>query len=430
MNHPAPSPIDVYASILADALGLILACQGLSRAELVARGLPDTTAKDLSGLVKIYCGETAYTRMRADTIESIRRNRHSLPTLLEIEKHASRVAGLVDKWKIRRHAAGLAGSTREIGKAARVFTHELKGPPAPPEEGCRLTRRENGDVWSFKINASSKEVAEIEQHIKKPSDLLDLIRDRDSAVAVATAAAAASAAPAATSADSASPETAGPEGAGAETAGAESGGAERAAPESVGAETAASEDRASTVATQNVSCSNCGCVTEAQQVVSGLRTNIIITLDELTTVLRDDGDDIILRMTNGATMTGSDFVTRILADAGLVTLVHPYTGPANLYRLSRLANEKQRLMAMAEMPTCAWPGCHYPADKAQVHHLQAWKFGGNTNPENLTMACPYHNGVNDDDPSKPRRGRLERVNGKVRRIPPWATTYRAAKVTA
>lgn len=378
----------MYASILADALGLILACKGFSRAELVARGLPDTTARDLSSLVEVYCGETAYTRMRADTIESIRINGHSLPALLEIEKQASRVPHLLDKWKIRRHAASLAGSAREIGKAARIFTKELKGPPAPPEEGCRLTRRENGDVWSFNINASSKEVAEIEPHIKKPSDILDLIRDRDNAVAAASAAAA--------SASVAS----------------------------------AADASASTVATQHVSCSNCGSTTEARQVVSGLRTNVIITLDELTTVLRDDGDDIILKMTNGATMTGRDFVTRILADAGLVTLVHPYHGPANLYRLSRVANDKQRLMAMAESPTCAWPGCHHPADKAQVHHLKAWKFGGNTNPENLTMACPYHNGVNDDDPSKPRRGRLERVNGKVRRSPPWATTYRPAGATA
>ena len=180
---------------------------------------------------------------------------------------------------------------------------------------------------------------------------------------------------------------------------------------------------------QHVTCTNCGCATEAKQVVSGLRTNVIVTLDELTEVLRDDGDDIILKMTNGATMKGKDLVTALLADAGLVTLVHPYHGPANLYRLSRLANEKQRLMAMAEMPTCAWPGCSHPADRAQVHHLKAWKFGGSTNPENLTIACPYHNGVNDDDPSKPRRGRLERVNGKIRRIPPWATTYQPAGAT-
>lgn len=408
MNHypdhsAQPSPLRIYAGVLADALALISACHGLSRAELIAHGLPDTTAKELHELANIYYGDTAYTRMRVDTIQSIRANWHGLPTLLEIERQASRVKGLLDKWKIRQHAAGLSGSARDIGTAARIYTNELKGPPAPPEEGCKLTRSQKSDVWSFKINASSKEVAEIEQHIKKPSDLIDLIRARDNAVAAAAAAAS-------TAAHTAGTETT-----------------------ETGETTQDSDDAArpatDKVAMQHVTCTNCGCATEAKQVVSGLRTNVIVTLDELTEVLRDDGDDIIFKMTNGATMKGKDLVTALLADAGLVTLVHPYHGPANLYRLSRLANEKQRLMAMAEMPTCAWPGCSHPADKAQVHHLKAWKFGGSTNPENLTIACPYHNGVNDDDPSKPRRGRLERVNGKVRRIPPWATTYQPAGVT-
>ena len=408
MNHypdhsAQPSPLRIYAGVLADALALISACHGLSRAELIAHGLPDTTAKELHELANIYYGDTAYTRMRADTIQSIRANRHGLPTLLEIERQASRVKGLLDKWKIRQHAAGLSGSARDIGTAARIYTNELKGPPAPPEEGCKLTRSQKGDVWSFKINASSKEVAEIEQHIKKPSDLIDLIRARDNAVGAAAAAAS-------TAAHTVGTETT-----------------------ETGETTRDSEDAArpatDKVAMQHVTCTNCGCATEAKQVVSGLRTNVIVTLDEHTEVLRDDGDDIILKMTNGATMKGKDLVTALLADAGLVTLVHPYHGPANLYRLSRLANEKQRLMAMAEMPTCAWPGCSHPADRAQVHHLKAWKFGGSTNPENLTIACPYHNGVNDDDPSKPRRGRLERVNGKIRRIPPWATTYQPAGAT-
>ena len=187
------------------------------------------------------------------------------------------------------------------------------------------------------------------------------------------------------------------------------------------------------VATQHVTCTECGAATEAKQVVAGLRTNVIITLDQLTEILNDDdgtGDDVLLKMTNGATITGRDLVSRMLADIGLVTLVHPVKGPVNLYRLSRFANSKQRLMAMAENPTCPWDGCYHPADSAQIHHLKAWKYGGHTNPENLTVACPYHNGVNDDDPSTPRRGRLERVNGKVRRIPPWATTYHPAKAAA
>ena len=103
--------------------------------------------------------------------------------------------------------------------------------------------------------------------------------------------------------------------------------------------------------------------------------------------------------------------------------VHPYEGAVNLYRTERMANEKQRLMAAAENPVCPWAECNYPADKCQVHHLQAWRHGGDTNMANLATCCPYHNGVNDDDPNAPPvRGRLVRRRGRVVWQPPWADT--------
>ncbi|MDU7512557.1 MAG: HNH endonuclease signature motif containing protein, partial [Corynebacterium sp.] len=106
-----------------------------------------------------------------------------------------------------------------------------------------------------------------------------------------------------------------------------------------------------------------------------------------------------------------------------ITLVHPYEGAVNLYRTERMASEKQRLMAAAENPVCPWPACNYPADKCQVHHLQAWRHGGETNMSNLATCCPYHNGVNDDDPNAPPvRGRLVRRRGRVVWQPPWADT--------
>lgn len=41
---------------------------------------------------------------------------------------------------------------------------------------------------------------------------------------------------------------------------------------------------------------------------------------------------------------------------------------------------------------------------------------------NLTIACPYHNGVNDDDPhAPPVRGRLHRHRGRIEWLPPWAS---------
>ena len=148
---------------------------------------------------------------------------------------------------------------------------------------------------------------------------------------------------------------------------------------------------------------------------------MVLRLDELDRVVDTAGDDITLQLTNGARMTGADLVHRAFTAHGYVTLIHPVKGPVNLYRSERLASPKQRTMAAAENPTCPWPQCNYPADECQVHHLTAWRHGGETNPENLTIACPYHNGVNDDDPNAPPlRGRLARVNGTIKWLPPWA----------
>ncbi|WP_191374199.1 HNH endonuclease signature motif containing protein, partial [Corynebacterium stationis] len=101
-----------------------------------------------------------------------------------------------------------------------------------------------------------------------------------------------------------------------------------------------------------------------------------------------------------------------------VGLFHPTTGPVNLYE-ARFASEKLRTLAMAENLVCPWPDCNVPADRCQVHHIDAHKHGGHTKPSNLTMLCKYHNGVNDDDgPRKkrkrPSRGRMRRHRGKVR----------------
>ncbi|WP_141761711.1 HNH endonuclease signature motif containing protein, partial [Corynebacterium sp. HMSC035E02] len=150
-------------------------------------------------------------------------------------------------------------------------------------------------------------------------------------------------------------------------------------------------------------------------------TNVVVTLDELDQIVRGEGDDIELVLTNGGRMTGREFVTYKFAEVGYVTLVHPTIGPVWLHRVRRLAGFEQRLMASAEHPTCAREGCNKPADYCQVHHLVPWKAGGATDPPNLTMLCAYHNGINDDDPDKPTgAGYVFRLRGGVDYVPPWA----------
>ena len=159
------------------------------------------------------------------------------------------------------------------------------------------------------------------------------------------------------------------------------------------------------------------------------RTVIAIGLDDFAKVSCGKGEEVIVALSDGTTMTGAEFINAAmegaLGDKLYVGLFHPTAGPVNLYE-ARFASDKLRTLAMAENLVCPWPGCNVPADRCQVHHIDAHKNGGHTKPSNLTMLCKYHNGVNDDGgprkkhgpgkskPGKSSRGRMRRHRGKVR----------------
>lgn len=155
------------------------------------------------------------------------------------------------------------------------------------------------------------------------------------------------------------------------------------------------------------------------------RSVIAIGLDDFAKISAGSGDEVIVGLSDGTTMTGAELVNAAIAGAFggniYAGLFHPTAGPVNLYE-ARFASFKQRIMATADNLVCPWPDCGVPADRCQVHHLDAHKNGGQTNPANLTMLCRYHNGVNDDGaqpgcPKKSRRwsrGRMRRHHGTVK----------------
>ena len=148
------------------------------------------------------------------------------------------------------------------------------------------------------------------------------------------------------------------------------------------------------------------------------RTVIAIGLDQSAT---------IIGASDGTTMTGAEIVnlamSGALGDKIYDGLFHPAAGPVNLYE-ARFASFKQRTLSRAENLVCPWPDCGVPANRCQVHHLDAHKNGGQTNPSNLSTLCAYHNGVNDDGDvpgknfTKPKRGRMIRHRGKVKLLTP------------
>ena len=161
------------------------------------------------------------------------------------------------------------------------------------------------------------------------------------------------------------------------------------------------------------------------------RTVIAIGLEDYAKVSCGKGEDVVVALSDGTTMTGAEFINAAMAgslgDKLYVGLFHPTAGPVNLYE-ARFASDKLRTLAMAENLVCPWPNCNVPANRCQVHHIDAHNNGGHTTPSNLTMLCKYHNGVNNDDPDgqrnkhrpgkpkrkRPSRGRMRRHRGKVR----------------
>ena len=147
------------------------------------------------------------------------------------------------------------------------------------------------------------------------------------------------------------------------------------------------------------------------------RTVIAIGLDDFAKVSCGKGDDVIVALSDGTTMTGAEFINAAmegsLGDKLYVGLFHPTAGPVNLYE-ARFASDKLRTLAMAENLVCPWPDCNVPADRCQVHHIDAHKHGGHTKPSNLTMLCKYHNGVNDDGTRLPGHRKKARKRDRVR----------------
>jgi len=65
--------------------------------------------------------------------------------------------------------------------------------------------------------------------------------------------------------------------------------------------------------------------------------------------------------------------------------------PLNLFRTKRCASDAQRIALHALHRGCTFPGCTAPAYLTEVHHLDEYATGGNTNIEDMTLACrPHH----------------------------------------
>ena len=127
----------------------------------------------------------------------------------------------------------------------------------------------------------------------------------------------------------------------------------------------------------------------------GLPTTIVIT-----TSLTD------LEAGTGHATTASGVLLPMADVIQMAAHAHPYLAvfdqstdiPLNLFRAKRTATPGQWLMLAAKHRGCTFPGCTITADRAQAHHATLdWGKGGQTNINDLTLACGPHNRIINTD---------------------------------
>jgi hypothetical protein len=119
---------------------------------------------------------------------------------------------------------------------------------------------------------------------------------------------------------------------------------------------------------------------------NGLPTSIIIR-----TTLQDLESRAGVGVTGGGTVMPISDVIGLAArgSSQYLAVFDGATGSAlNLFRARRNASPHQRIMLIARDGGCTKPGCTVPAYGSQVHHAaRDWADGGQTNVDELALAC-------------------------------------------
>lgn len=369
--------VEAHLRSQAAGIELVAGVAGLSFEQLRVWG-PESVACSLLALFDVYFSSTSFTRKQARAVAAARANGHDLPTLLLIERFAGRLKKQREAWDLRIELCGIVGDEKAVARYARKRIHELNPPPAPKPG---VTIRRGKELSKLTLTAPAALIEDLRPNI-----------DEDDPV-------------------------------GSFTAAFREGRLARPVPQPLAVmelpeyatilgrlgdpSTPRPDSAATPVSSQP------GAASDTPAADAGHDARAGISDETSATSAAPDLGDIVIQLSNGAKITGKELIERELAEEGLVMLVDRVKGPVELHRTQRVASEKQRIMASGEQPTCAWGRCLCGADYCQIHHIKEWRNGGETNPENLTPLCKYHNAIN----GLPGRGRIVRENGKIKWVP-------------
>ncbi|MDA4108679.1 HNH endonuclease signature motif containing protein [Mycolicibacterium holsaticum] len=145
----------------------------------------------------------------------------------------------------------------------------------------------------------------------------------------------------------------------------------------------------------------------------GLPATIIVS-----TTLKELESASGMAVTAGGTLLPMRDVIRLASQAHHYLVVYDGHGEQPLYagRAKRFATPGQRIVLHARDRGCTKPGCTVPGYWCEVHHAAAdWVDGGQTDIDELALACGPHNRLIDKDGGWTTR---PRADGRTEWLPP------------
>ena len=144
---------------------------------------------------------------------------------------------------------------------------------------------------------------------------------------------------------------------------------------------------------------------------NGLPVTVIVTatLEQLQTAAG-------IAVTGGTTLLPMRDVIRMASHAHHYLCIYDKHTQRPLYlgRTKRIATGDQRLVLHALARGCTAPGCDVTGYHTEIHHIDEWANGGNTDIDTLTLACKTDHGT-----VKPGGWRTrKRKDGRTEWIPP------------
>jgi hypothetical protein len=125
------------------------------------------------------------------------------------------------------------------------------------------------------------------------------------------------------------------------------------------------------------------------QAIRPAATEIVVHID-LDTLTNGLHEHSTCEFSDGETIP-VDMARRLACNAHIIPVVLSGDSvPLDLGRSQRLANADQRRALRAIHRTCAFDGCDTPFEKCQIHHVNPWEHGGETNLADMAPICPGH----------------------------------------